>query len=96
MLRRSAEFRFHGPLNGYLAPERREVAFAHDVEGMPSLADRLESLGVPHAEVHLVLVDGEPVGGAHLLAGGESIAVYPRPTHRRVHRQYIEAIALER
>src|SRR5689334_11688706 len=79
----SAQFRFYGELNGFLAPERREIEFAHAFDGTPSVKDRIESLGVPHTEIHLVLIDGEPVGCAHRLEGGESIAVYPRMPRRR-------------
>ena len=79
----SAQFRFHGELNGFLAHDRRGVEFAHAFDGTPSVKDRIESLGVPHTEIHLVLVDGEPVGETHRLEGGESVAVYPRAPRRR-------------
>jgi hypothetical protein len=39
--------------------------------------DAIESLGVPHTEVDLVMVDGRSVDFAHLLRGGERVAVYP-------------------
>jgi uncharacterized protein len=39
--------------------------------------DAIESLGVPHTEVDLILVDGRSVDFAHLLRGGERVAVYP-------------------
>ena len=71
-----AKFRFNGELNGFLAPERRDVAFAHAFDG--TVHDRIESLGVPHAQIHMVLVDGEPVCGTHRLQGGECVVVLPR------------------
>jgi len=83
----SAQFRFHGDLNGFLAPDRRDVEFAHAFDGTPSVKDRIESLGVPHTEIHLVLVDGELVGDTHRLEGGESVAVYPRLPRRRAAAQ---------
>ncbi len=42
--------------------------------------DLIESVGVPHPEVALILVDGHPVGFDHLVVGGERVAVYP-PFH---------------
>lgn len=45
-----------------------------------SVKDLVESLGVPHPEIALVLVDDEPVGFDHLLSGGERVAVFP-PFH---------------
>ena len=84
MTETSAQFRFHGELNGFLAPERRDVAFAHAFVGTSSVKDRIESLGVPHGEIHLVIVDGEPVGCTHRLEGGEHIVVLPRVRPERV------------
>ena len=42
-----------------------------------SVKDLIESVGVPHPEIDLLLVDDEPVGFDHLVRGGERIAVYP-------------------
>jgi uncharacterized protein len=54
---------------------------ATDVEvpiGEPrSVKDLIESVGVPHPEIDLLLVDDEPVGFDHLVRGGERVAVYP-------------------
>jgi len=42
-----------------------------------SVKDVVESAGVPHPEIALLLVDGASVGFDHLIRGGERIAVYP-------------------
>jgi uncharacterized protein len=42
-----------------------------------AVKDAIESCGVPHTEVALVLVDGTSVGFEHRLTGGEHVAVYP-------------------
>jgi uncharacterized protein with PIN domain len=39
--------------------------------------DAIESVGVPHPEVDLILVDGRSVDFGHLLRGGERVSVYP-------------------
>ena len=73
----SAEFRFYEELNDFLAPERRRVSFGYSVAGTRSVKDAIESLGVPHTEVDLILVDGQSVGFERVLRGGERVAVYP-------------------
>jgi uncharacterized protein len=72
-----AEFRFYEELNDFLAPALRKRAFAYRFNGTPSVKDAIEAIGVPHAEVDLVLVDGESVDFRRRLAGGERVAVYP-------------------
>lgn len=71
------ELRFYAELGDLLAPELRgrTVAFRFDVA--PTVKDAIESFGVPHTEVDVVLADGEPVGWDHRLVDGERIAVYP-------------------
>ena len=73
----SAEFRFYEELNDFLPAERRGVAFRYSVAGTRSVKDAIESIGVPHTEVDLILVDGESVGFGRVLRGGERVAVYP-------------------
>jgi uncharacterized protein len=69
--------RFYGALNDFLAPERRGVEFVHTVNGPCSVKDLLESLGPPHPEMEVVLVDGEAVDFSHRVEHGQRIAVYP-------------------
>ena len=45
-----------------------------------SVKDVIESVGVPHPEVALILVDDQPVDFDHLVVGGERVAAYP-PFH---------------
>jgi uncharacterized protein len=42
-----------------------------------SVKDVIESCGVPHTELGLVLVDERPVALTHRITGGERIAAYP-------------------
>jgi len=73
----SAEFRFYEELNDFLPPAQRKLAFGYSVAGTRSVKDAIESIGVPHTEVDLILVDGVSVGFGHVLRGGERVAVYP-------------------
>src|SRR5207245_7486948 len=72
-----AEFRFYEELNDFLAPELRKRAFRMPIDHARSVKDAIESVGVPHTEVDLVLVDGASVAFEHVLRGGERVAVYP-------------------
>jgi uncharacterized protein with PIN domain/sulfur carrier protein ThiS len=69
--------RFYGPLNDFLAPERRGVEFVHPVNGQCSVKDLIESLGPPHPEVDVVLVNGEAVDFSHRVEHGQRLAIYP-------------------
>jgi uncharacterized protein with PIN domain len=77
VLTATAELRFYEELNDFLPQERRKRDIAVPIDRARSVKDAIESLGVPHAEVDLVSVDGRSVDFTHLLAGGERVAVYP-------------------
>jgi uncharacterized protein with PIN domain len=72
-----ATVRLYGDLADFVAPARRGVAFEADVGGRRSVKDLIESVGVPHCEVGVVLVDGEGVLFDRVVEGRERIAVYP-------------------
>lgn len=74
---RSAEFRLYAELNDFLADDHRGRSFVRHFRGTPSVKNVIEAMGVPHSEIDLILVDGEPVGFGHRLAGDERVAVYP-------------------
>lgn len=71
-----ATFRFYDELNDFLPADRkhREIAFQYVVP--PTVKDAMESLGVPHVEVELILVNGGPVGFEYRLADGDRVGVY--------------------
>ena len=70
------DVRFYADLAAFAGRAEMDVPF-----GTPrSVKDLIESLGVPHTEVGLVLVDSQPVGFDHLLEGEERVAVFP-PFH---------------
>lgn len=73
----SAIFRFYAELNDFLPPERRQKDFTYRFNGTPAVKDAIEALGVPHTEVEMILVEGEPVGFEHHLRDGERVAVLP-------------------
>ena len=72
-----ASFRFYAELNDFLPPARRQTAFEHAFSGRVSIKDMIESLGVPHPEVELILVNGLSVDFQYIVQDGDSISVYP-------------------
>lgn len=76
-LMKQVHVRFYGELNDFLPLPRkmRLVTWKFDVSG--SVKDMIESIGVPHTEVDLILANGEPVDFDHRLQEGERITVYP-------------------
>jgi len=69
--------RFYGELNDFLSPEQRMRAFARPLFLPASIKDVIESLGVPHTEVDLILVNSVPRGFGYLVGDGDYISVYP-------------------
>lgn len=71
--------RVYGELNDFVDADRdgrTTVAI-----GAPrSVKDVVESAGVPHPEIALLVVDGASVGFDHMIHGGERVAAYP-PFH---------------
>ena len=72
-----ASFRFYAELNDFLPPERRFTEFAYTFLDVATVKDRIESFGVPHTEVDLILVNGQPVDFACRVQDGDRISVYP-------------------
>ena len=75
-----ADIHLHDRLNDLLPPRRRGQVITLEVSRRAAIKDVIESLGVPHTEVDVILVDGDAVGFSHILAGGERVDVYPWPT----------------
>jgi uncharacterized protein with PIN domain len=69
--------RFYAELNDFLPAERRMTAFPHSFHVPPAVRDLIESQGVPHTEVDLILANGESVDFTYLVRGGDRISVYP-------------------
>jgi uncharacterized protein with PIN domain len=72
-----AFFRFYAELNDFLPLDRRQIEFAHCFEDRASIKDMIESLGVPHTEVDLILVGGESVDFSYIVKDKDRISVYP-------------------
>jgi hypothetical protein len=73
----AAFIRFYGELNDFLPPGRRGAMIVHRFDVSPSVKDAIESMGVPHPEVELIIANREPVGFGYSLQRGDYVSVYP-------------------
>jgi uncharacterized protein with PIN domain len=73
----TAEFRFYEELNDFLPPGQRKRTVHYRFSGHPGIKDPIEVFGVPHTEVDLIVVNGQPVGFDYQLQAGDRVAVYP-------------------
>lgn len=72
-----ATVRVYEELNDFLPPECRKRDVHVTVAPGLSVAGLLKRLGIPAGQVDLVLVDGQPRGLDHRLAGQERVSAYP-------------------
>lgn len=70
-------FRFYEELNDFLPPKRRKRDFTIPFRPQNSIKDMIESLGVPHTEVDLILVNGQSMDFSYIVKPGDRISVYP-------------------
>jgi uncharacterized protein len=68
---------FHGGLQFFLGSKTPGTPIERNLREKASVKDVIESCGVPHPEVDLILVDGEPVDFAFCIVGDAKIEVYP-------------------
>ena len=69
--------RFHGDLNVFLRSKAGDAVIERQLAEKTSIKDVIESCGVPHPEVDLILVDEQPVGFDHTLANDAKVEVFP-------------------
>ncbi len=70
--------RFYEELNDHLLREQRRRTFAWECAAGATVRGVLEVLGVPAAEVDLILVDGESAAFDRELHDGDRVSVYPK------------------
>ncbi|WP_337873350.1 Mut7-C RNAse domain-containing protein [Ignavibacterium sp.] len=69
--------RFYEELNDFLPKQKRKKRFEHTFIDRTSVKDLIESLGIPHTEVDLILVNGKSVKFNYLIGDGDDISVFP-------------------
>ena len=77
--------RFHGDLNVFLRSRAGDAVIERRLTEKTSIKDIIESCGVPHPEVDLILVDEHTVGFDYTLVNDAKVEVFPvenRDTNR--------------
>ena len=69
--------RFYAELNDHLPPDSQFRAIERSFAVPRSVKDLIESCGVPHTEVELIVVNGASVDFSHIVRDRDRIAVYP-------------------
>jgi hypothetical protein len=72
-----ARFRFYADLNRFLPAFWRQRAFLYPFTAPRSVKDMIEAAGVPHTEIALILVNGQPVSFAYHVQDGDRVSIYP-------------------
>jgi len=74
---KTIEIRFYEELNDFLPRKRSKVTFQHNYNGNMSIKDVIESLGIPHTEIDLILVNGKSVDFSYKTENNDLVSVYP-------------------
>ena len=69
--------RFHGDLSVFLGSRAGDEVVERRLAEKTSIKDVIESCGVPHPEVDLILVDDQTVGFGHTLSDDAKVEVFP-------------------
>lgn len=68
---------FHGDLTFFLKSKAGNKILERRLGEKTSVKDVIESCGVPHPEIDLILANRQPVGFSHILEREQEIDVYP-------------------
>ncbi|WP_204808303.1 Mut7-C ubiquitin/RNAse domain-containing protein [Mycobacterium riyadhense] len=71
------DVRAYAELNDFLEPGSRGLTVRRPFRSHQTVKDVLEAMGIPHTEVDLILVNGDPVDFSHRPTAGDRIAAYP-------------------
>ncbi len=71
------KIRFYEELNDFLQADQQKTEFSYELKQTRSIKDLIESIGVPHTEVDLIIVNGESVDFNYQIQNNDHISVYP-------------------
>lgn len=69
--------RFYAELNDFLLDARKKSRFKIELNRRTSVKDLIESLGVPHTEVEIILANGKSVDFRYIVEDGDELSIYP-------------------
>ena len=70
-------YRFYKELNDFIIPKLRNIEIISELNRKASVKDIIESFGVPHTEVALILANEISVDFSYIVQDGDTICVYP-------------------
>lgn len=79
--------RFHGDLNVFLGSKSGDAVIERGLAEKTSIKDVIESCGVPHPEVDLIVVDRQPVDFDHTVADDAEVEVFPVQNRDTAHTE---------
>ena len=72
-----ATFRFYEELNRFLPAGRRKRDIDLEFDHIAPVRHWIESFGVPHTEIEIILLNGTSVGLEQPVRDGDRVSVYP-------------------
>lgn len=69
--------RFYEELNDFLPEDKKKTRFEHRFIDRTSVKDLIESMGIPHTEIDMILVNGKSVSFDCIINDKDDISVYP-------------------
>lgn len=79
-----AHFTFHGDLAGLLSSAQSNSELRLEFAPHQTLKHLIESLRIPHTEIGLVLVNGQPAPLSQRLVEGDKVDVYPLEVQKQI------------
>lgn len=88
---------FHGDLSVFLRSKAGDAVIERPLAEKTSVKDVIESCGVPHPEVDLILVNEQVVGFDHTMANSAKVAVFPVENRGTFHtEQRLQTVSISR
>ena len=69
--------RFYAELNDFLRDAQKQTRFKIELNRRTSVKDLIESLGVPHTEVEVILANGKSVDFSYIVKREDDLSIYP-------------------
>ncbi|WP_173073009.1 Mut7-C RNAse domain-containing protein [Tenuifilum thalassicum] len=76
--KKQVSIRLYGSLNDFVAQELKQTNISVGFWGNPTIKDLVESVGVPHTEINLILANSCPVNFSYKPESGSRISCYPK------------------
>jgi uncharacterized protein with PIN domain len=90
---------FSGDLGWFVKPRKQGTPIFRVLSEKTSVKDVIESCGVPHPEVDLIVCNGEPVDFSFRLESDTRLEIYPATTHlfpkRRLQQRNVTAFVAD-